>query len=211
MRLDAVSIGGLRFGPLSTALRDRLLAEARAADLSYGPPVGHTLDPAVPMHTEHLDVGRGRADFLAARDALRTWVGHRGVGFTIVPEGASVVAGDTVLVILRWGPAFVVARNRIVAVIDEPRRFGFAYGTVHGHPERGEESFVVEWRDDDPGGGTVRFTIRVESASASWAAKLVEPLVKRWQFHALRGYLRAVGDHVGSASRPPQGRPDATP
>lgn len=42
---------------------------------------------------------------------------------------------------------------RIVYVVDERAervRFGFGYGTLRGHAERGEESFIVEWdqRDD---------------------------------------------------------------
>jgi hypothetical protein len=37
---------------------------------------------------------------------------------------------------------------RVVYVIDEPRRRGFAYGTLPGHPESGEEAFVLEQRDD---------------------------------------------------------------
>jgi uncharacterized protein (UPF0548 family) len=36
-----------------------------------------------------------------------------------------------------------------VYVVDEPRRFGFAYGTLREHVERGEERFLVEHRPDD--------------------------------------------------------------
>jgi uncharacterized protein (UPF0548 family) len=179
-----VNLGGLRFGALTAAERDRVLAEARAAELSYGPPVGHTLDLDRPMVGESIEV----ASFDAAKRALQTWVAHRGVGFEIVPPDAPVEVGTTLLVVVRWGPFHVLARNRIVAVVDEPRRFAWAYGTVDGHPEQGEEAFLVEQLDD----GTVRLTIRTESGPASWSAKLVAPLVHRWQIAALRGYLRAI-------------------
>ena len=33
---------------------------------------------------------------------------------------------------------------RVVFVIDEPGRFGFAYGTLPRHVESGEERFLVE-------------------------------------------------------------------
>jgi uncharacterized protein (UPF0548 family) len=46
----------------------------------------------------------------------------------------------------------------------------------------------------------VRVTIRTESAPASWSAKLVAPLVKRWQMATLRAYLRAIAAHVAVAS-----------
>ncbi len=44
----------------------------------------------------------------------------------------------------------------VVYVIDEPDRIGFAYGTTAEGPESGEESFILEHRDDD----TVWLTIR---------------------------------------------------
>jgi uncharacterized protein (UPF0548 family) len=37
----------------------------------------------------------------------------------------------------------------VVYVIDEPQRIGFAYGTTAEGPESGEESFILEHRDDD--------------------------------------------------------------
>ena len=46
------------------------------------------------------------------------------------------------------GPVQMVVPCRIVSVFKEVDSFGFAYGTLPGHPERGEESFVLERRDD---------------------------------------------------------------
>jgi uncharacterized protein (UPF0548 family) len=37
----------------------------------------------------------------------------------------------------------------VVWTVDEPNRIGFGYGTLQGHPESGEESFVVSREDDD--------------------------------------------------------------
>lgn len=67
---------------------------------------------------------------------------------TFAPDGSALIRpGDTAL--LKWilWPAKIPAR--VVYVIDEPDRKGFAYGTLPGHPERGEEAFVVEHRPDD--------------------------------------------------------------
>ena len=194
-----MDIGGLRFGRLAPGTRDRLLAAARAGALTYSP-VGRTLDPAVPtsaaLQEHHVDVGRGEAAYEAAREAIRTWVPHHGIGATIEPAGQPIELGATVLVVLRRGPIYVIAPDRIVAVVDEPRRFGWAYGTLPDHAERGEESFLVEWRDDD----VVRFTIRVEADVASLPARLIAPIVRWLQAAALRGYLRAVADHVRQAT-----------
>lgn len=38
---------------------------------------------------------------------------------------------------------------QVVYVLDEPDRQGFAYGTLPGQPESGEEAFVIERADDD--------------------------------------------------------------
>ena len=65
--------------------------------------------------------------------------------------------GDSAL--LKWWAWPLKIPVRVVYVIDEPQRRGFAYGTLPGHPEEGEEAFVVERRDDD----SVWLTIRAFS------------------------------------------------
>jgi len=190
-----VNLFGVRFGGLDAAEVDRLLAAARAAAPTYDH-VGSTLDPArraAPVvRVRHRTVGRGPTAFEAARQALRTWVPQLGIGATVEPEGQAVVTGATVLVVLRRGPLHVVAPDRIVGVVDEPRRFGYAYGSLPGHPERGEESFVVEHLDDD----TVRATIRVQAGPGTLPAHVVAPLVRAVQHAALDGYLSAIARHV---------------
>jgi uncharacterized protein (UPF0548 family) len=192
-----MKVAGVRCGRLTGAERDRLLDAARQAPPNYDH-VGSTLDPARwsgPLMAErHLDVGSGGAAFAAARTALSTWVPHTGIGATIEPPGQPVEEGATILVVLRFGPFTVVAPDRVVAVVDEPRRFAFAYGTLPSHPERGEESFTAEHRDD----GTVRVTIRVEAVAGTLAARAVAPVLRRVQHVALRRYLEAVARFVDS-------------
>lgn len=194
-----MNLFGVRLGALSERERDGLLAEARAAAPTYDH-VGSTLDPArwaAPgVRTRHLHVGRGDRTFQAARRALRTWVPQAGIGAVVEPVGQPVETGATVLVVLRRGPLHVIAPDRIVAVVDEARRFGFAYGTLPGHPERGEESFLVEHLDDS----TVRATIRVQAGPGTRPARAVAPVVRRLQHAAVDAYLRAIADHVASAT-----------
>lgn len=193
-----VNIGGLRVGSLSTASRDSLLADARAADVTYEH-VGATLDPPRWSHPEvrvrHLDVGSGTDDFRAARHALLTWVPHTGIGAAIEPAGQAVEVGATLLVVLRRGPVHVIAPDRIVAVIDKPRCFAFAYGTLPGHPERGEESFMVDHLAD----GIVRATIRVQAGTGTLPAHAVAPIVRWLQAAAINGYLTAIARHVAAS------------
>ncbi len=195
-----MNIGGLRFGRLTDAERDRLLHLAGRTVITYDHE-GSTLDPerwtAPGVHGHHVDVGTGKAAFDSAVTALRTWVPHRGIGADVLPAGQLVELGATVLVILRRGPLFVVAPDRIVAVVDEPRRFAFAYGTLPGHPERGEESYTAELLDD----GTVRVTIRLQAGPATLPARAIAPVVRWLQAAALCGYLRGVADYVDDRSR----------
>ena len=67
-----------------------------------------------------------------------------------------VVAGMTATVQYGWGRFFTPAPVKVVYVIDEPDRKGFACGTRHGHPASGEELFLLT-RDED---GSVVFTYR---------------------------------------------------
>jgi len=190
-----VDIAGISWGPPSRRDCARLLADARRSPLSYDHE-GSTLDPArwsgPGVRARQLDVGAGVADFAAARTALQTWVPQRGLPAGIEPDGQPVVVGATVLVVLRYGPCTVVVPDRIVAVVDEPRRFAYAYGTLPGHHERGEESFTVEHRADD----TVRATIRVQATTATLLARAARPVVMGIQEMALRAYLSAIAGHV---------------
>jgi len=65
----------------------------------------------------------------------------------------------------------LAAPCRIVGVLDEPDSWGFAYGTLPGHPEQGEESFVVSIGGDD----VVRFRITAFSRPGEWIARLAGP------------------------------------
>lgn len=83
--------------------------------------------------------------------------------------------GDTAIMHIPLYPFAIPAR--VVYVIDEPLRKGFAYGTLPGHPERGEEAFIVDYRDDD----SVWLTIRAFSRPSSWVFWAGYPLVRLMQ------------------------------
>jgi len=106
---------------------------------------------------------------------------------TYAPDGSALVRpGDSAL--LKWMLWPVKIPARVVYVIDEPDRKGFAYGTLPGHPERGEESFVVERRPDE----SVWLTIRSFSRPANrwfWAAY---PLLRMMQAIFTERYKRAL-------------------
>lgn len=168
-----------------------VLERARRAELAHGPP-GCSLEPASTPTPPGL-VRRcwctelaGPSAFEATGRALQAWAVHRHSGLDVLADGP-VAVGTTVALAAPLPIGFATAACRVVAVLDEPGRSGFAYGTLPGHPERGEESFVAE-RD----GALVRFVVVAVSTPAHLLARLVPPVAHRLQDGAARRYLAAA-------------------
>jgi uncharacterized protein (UPF0548 family) len=181
-----------------------LLQRAAADDPTYAQ-LGATLAGPLPQGYRHvhrrLAIGGDPDGFARAVAGLRQWRAHRGAGVGVFPADLPVQAGATLVVVLRLGPIRVLAPLRVVAVVDEPGRFGFAYGTLPGHPERGEESFVVE-RDPD---GAASFTITAFSRPATGYARLSGPLGRRAQTVVTGRYLTALATYAAGTG--PAGPP----
>src|SRR5215216_5409661 len=97
------------------------------------PPRGYTIDH------NRIQLGRGRGIYARAVQALKQWRQFDLGWVTIVPAGVSIEVGATVAVKARACGLWSLNACRIVYVVDEPARFGFAYGTLPDHVERGEE------------------------------------------------------------------------
>jgi len=143
--------------------------------------VGATRHGAIPAgfdrdHNRQL-LGTGAATFAAARDAIRAWTMFPAPLTRILPAGVPIVEREVVAVVAHAVGLWWLNAARIVYVIDEPRRFGFAYGTLPGHVERGEERFLVEWLDDD----SVWYDLDAFSRPGYWMARLARPLTRRLQ------------------------------
>jgi uncharacterized protein (UPF0548 family) len=67
------------------------------------------------------------------------------------------------------------------------RRAGFAHGTLPGHPERGEESFVLHRTDSDTLSG-----IRAFSRPARRFSRIGAPVSRLVQRRVTAAYLRAI-------------------
>ena len=152
----------------------------------------------LPSGYQHLErmrtVGRGAEDFNRAAEAVMTWGVQRGAGLRVDTACERATQGCTVTVRLGVGPLAVSAPCVVVLTVDEPRRRGFAYGTLPGHPERGEELFLVEHRDDD----TVRLTIRAFSRPALWWSRASGPAGRLVQRAITARYLRALSTSRGT-------------
>ncbi|MET9445518.1 DUF1990 domain-containing protein [Streptomyces sp. NPDC006610] len=118
------------------------------------------------FHSLHVRsrIGEGQDVFRRAADAVRTWEMHRAVGVGIEASADRAAPGVDVTVTLA---GVVKAPCRVVWTVDEHRRAGWAYGTLPGHPECGEEAFLV----DRTGDGTVWLTVTAFSRPARWYAR----------------------------------------
>ncbi len=163
----------------------------RRALLTYSE-VGRTRGgdaPAGYLHvTRSVVVGSGVDRFQEAATALCRWEMHRRAAVSVRPSSESVVDGAVAVLRLGRRSIGVDAPVRVVYVVEEDRRRGFAYGTLPGHPESGEEAFLVELADDE----RVVLTISAFSRPASRLARLGGPMSRWIQRRVTNRYLRAV-------------------
>ncbi|MBX9243982.1 DUF1990 domain-containing protein [Actinotalea ferrariae] len=170
---------GPRAGHEGDALRRGLTYTEVGASLAETMPAGY-------HHTrERLRLGTGRELFERHAEAVLTFEMHRRAGLVVTTDAPRAAPGVDVEVALPIGPLLVRAPDRVVAVVDEPDRRGFAYGTRAGHPERGEESFVVSIEPD----GGVWFEVRAFWRSVRWYSVLGGPVTVAVQRAITRRYL----------------------
>jgi uncharacterized protein (UPF0548 family) len=154
--------------------------------------VGATRSDALPPGYDHAEheavVGSGPAAFERAVAAVFGWRAQQATGLRVRATGPASEPG-TVVVLTAGLPRFGFdIPCRVVWAQTSGTERGFGYGTLPGHPERGEEAFLVEQRDD----GTVAFRTRVFSRLASPVARLGGPVSHLVQQVALRRYLSAI-------------------
>ena len=128
-----------------------------------------------------------RTDFDAAASELMTWQVQSRAGLRVAPT-AEIAPGVDVTMYLGPGRLSLTIPCRVVYVVDEPDRKGFAYGTLPGHPETGEEAFVLQRRAD----GQIDFTVSAFSRPATLLTKLGGPFGRLMQRLMTNRYLSAL-------------------
>jgi uncharacterized protein (UPF0548 family) len=164
-----------------------LLHECRDKSLTYSP-VGGSLADVTPegLRRHRWSVKLPDGSFEAASEAIAAWEVHIGSGLAVLADGP-IAVGTNVAMGAPLPVGYVDVTCRIVAVVDEPDRQGFAYGTLPVHPERGEEAFLIVRHDSG-----VRFDVDAISRPSHPLARLIPPLADRLQDRAVRKYLTAM-------------------
>jgi uncharacterized protein (UPF0548 family) len=178
----AILSGRMLVGPEADRLREARLTYAEVGATRGDMPAAYRR-----LHRT-VTVGTGQARFEEAARTVLGWEMHRRSGVSVRASSESVV--EDAVAVLRLGSRFVGvnAPVRVVYVVRQQRRRGFAYGSLPGHPESGEEAFVVELLDD----GRVTFTITAFSRPSSLLARAGGPISHLIQSWATNRYLRAI-------------------
>lgn len=141
--------------PSEAKVRDFIAAQS-PLPFSY-PEVGATREGAPPegyaVDRYRVRLGEGEEAYRRAVEALRAWRQFDLGWAEIAPPGAPIEVGTTVAVLANHYGFWSLNSARVVYLVESTNRaerFGFAYGTLPGHGERGEERFFVE-RDRESG------------------------------------------------------------
>lgn len=172
------------------------LRRAGSAALTY-PEVGATAGalPGDYQHLEHrLLLGHGPEVLDRAEAALLTWQAQSGAGLTVAADGP--VEQDRTVVLGLGRPLSLVIPCRVVWTLHTQSRRGFAYGTLPGHPETGEESFVVEHAANDE----VWLTITAFTRPGNLLVRSLGPVGPAIQQFYVQRYATAIRRSVSSAA-----------
>lgn len=123
------------------------------------------------------ELGRGPAAWEAAKTAIRQCQMFPGGWADVMPKPLAIREGEVLAMVVQVLGIWWLNSCRIVYVIDTERQFGFAYGTLPGHVERGEELFMVEKMAD----GQVRYVLKAFSKPRPWMARVGYPLARVFQ------------------------------
>jgi uncharacterized protein (UPF0548 family) len=187
--------------PSSQKIREFLAAQARL-DLTYRavgataavPPPGYVVN-----HTR-IKLGTGEKVFLTAKAALQRWEQFRLGWLEASTSETPIKEGQVVAILARSIGLWWLNACRIVAVVDEDDRFGFAYGTLPDHAGTGEERFLIERDDQD---SSVWYDILSFSRPRHFLVRIgslyMRVVQKRFGRESAAAMLRVVdsGDKVG--------------
>ncbi len=155
------------------------------------PPSDFTIDH------NRIQLGTGGEIYHRAIEALKQWRQFDLGWVSIVPENVPLELGATVAVKARAFGSWSLNAARIVYLINEERRFGFAYGTLPDHVECGEERFLIEWNEDD----TVWYDILAFSKPRHPLVRLSFPLARMLQKRFARDSMARMVDEVKKSMR----------
>ncbi len=198
--VDYAAVGATQAADLMHFPPERSIPAEQSWRLGSGEARFHNAGEALLSWRALRDGGLTVSDVRPASGPMYTGVSFDSEGHPVAPtrleadqrfdsDGTPFVgAGTTIRVHGRAGGMKADAELRVIFAIEEPRRVGFALGTVGDSVVSGEESFLVDWYDNDE----VWFTVRAFDAPVAFLYKLLPPLTRRRRRELFQRYLRAI-------------------
>ena len=161
-------------------------------------PRGYNLDH------NRIQLGRGAEVYARAVEALKQWRQFE-LGWVSIASRGVKIDKDATVAVKAWACGmWSLNACRVVYVVDETgstadetiERFGFAYGTLPDHIERGEERFLIEWNQSDD---SVCYDILAFSQPRHPLLRLGFPVARMMQKRFARDSLAAMKSVVNPA------------
>ena len=187
--------------PSAERVRD-LIAAQRNLPFSYPevgatrttPPQGYTVDH------NRVKLGVGKECFERAVNAIRSWKQFDLGWVQALPLDTPLKIDAAVGVLAHHLGFWSFNVSRVVYVINEDgpiAKFGFAYGTLKTHVERGEERFTVEWhRNDDSVWYDILAFSRPNTTIVQFGSRYARTLQKRFAKDSLKLMTEVVRNEV---------------
>jgi uncharacterized protein (UPF0548 family) len=168
--------------PSAESIRSYLSAQAKL-DFTYTAIGATAAKPPDSYVLDHIRVklGDGETVYKTAKLALERWEQFNLGWLATMPPETPIKSGEVVAVVARAFSLYWVNPCRIVYVIHEAGpvfRFGFAYGTLPGHVETGEERFLIEWHQRE---GSVYYDVLAFSRPRHFLTRIGYRRVRRMQ------------------------------
>ncbi len=138
------------------------------------------------------------AAFISLTEGILAWELHRRAGLTMQSDAERAAPDARVVSGFGVGPARIKAPCRVIwsraPQLDGAgqavpgQRGGFGYGTLTGHPVKGEEGFYAELTSDN----RVLFICSAYSVPASLVFRLAAPVTRLTQRYVLGRYVKAA-------------------
>lgn len=122
-------------------------------------------------------LGTGSEVWETAKKALQHWQQFPPGWTSIYPNNTPLQKDQTVAMLFKLFGLWWKNSTRIVYTFDETHRFGFAYGTIEGHVEQGEEIFGLRRTTE----GEVYYYIHAFSTPKFWMTRMAYPIARYYQ------------------------------
>lgn len=146
-----------------------------------------------PLSAREL-LGYGEAYFLRAQSALWAWRTHRQANLQLHTDGPPM-QGRNVLVEQRLGPLTLLLGERVTRLTESERHWGFTLGSLRDQVFRSQETFLVEWQDDD----AVIFSFESRQQIALPNLGLLGPVHSAVRRVITQGYLKNMREMTADA------------